>query len=71
MWRKAFVTWDADHSGDIDRDELRQVFLDVMGRDLTNDELVKIFKRLDKDKNGKIEWEEFVEYFLKSITSFT
>ncbi len=70
MWRKAFVAWDADNSGDIDREELKQVFRDVVGRELSDYETVKIFKRLDKDENGTIEWEEFVGYFLSLNKTF-
>ena len=35
----------------------------MVGRELSDLECERIFLRLDKDKSGKIEWEEFVEYF--------
>ena len=70
IWRKAFVAWDADNSGDVDRDELRQVFRDVIGREISGSELDRVFERLDKDKSGKIEWEEFVDYFANLSKNF-
>ncbi|KAK2148414.1 hypothetical protein LSH36_499g02033 [Paralvinella palmiformis] len=70
IWRKAFVAWDADNSGDVDRQELKQVFRDVIGREISEPELDRVFVRLDKDGSGKIEWEEFVDYFSNLSKAF-
>ncbi|KAK2152569.1 hypothetical protein LSH36_325g03031 [Paralvinella palmiformis] len=67
VWRKAFTAWDVNQTGDIDKDELKQVFSDVTGRELDEDELAAAFRHLDKDNNGKIVWEELASY-LASLT---
>ena len=67
MWRKAFTAWDVNDTGDIDRDELRQVFYDVTGRELGETEIEAAFRHLDKDNNGRIVWEELADY-LASLT---
>ena len=59
IWRKAFLAWDADNSGTVNRDEMRQVFRDVIGRELSEPELDKVFNRFDKNHDGSLSYTEF------------
>lgn len=66
MW----IRYDKDDSGAIDPEELRLMLEDVMeltqGHRHISDQLFNmIFKDMDLDGNGTIEWEEFMTYIRK------
>ncbi|KAH6799893.1 calcium-dependent protein kinase 29 [Perilla frutescens var. hirtella] len=66
--RKAFQYFDKDSSGFITRDELRQAMTEYgMGDDATIDE---VLDDVDTDKDGKINYEEFVEMMKKGTVEF-
>lgn len=60
MWGKA----DTDGDGDLDPKEIGPV-LHEMGRDVTPDMIESVRKELDKDGDGKIDAEEFADWYTK------
>lgn len=58
--RKIFNLFDKDHDGRISKLELKQAFSDLLGTVLADIELEAIFRSIDHDNNGYIEYEEFL-----------
>jgi calcium-dependent protein kinase len=58
--RKIFSLFDKDNDGRISKIELKQAFSEVQGTILADIELDNIFKSIDHDNNGYIEYEEFL-----------
>eukprot|EP01119_Soliformovum_irregulare_P013118 TRINITY_DN3460_c0_g1_i1.p1 TRINITY_DN3460_c0_g1~~TRINITY_DN3460_c0_g1_i1.p1 ORF type:complete len:953 (-),score=284.24 TRINITY_DN3460_c0_g1_i1:498-3326(-) len=58
--KKAFSICDKDGNGFIDGHELRDVITLITEESPSDSELQKIMITLDKDKNGKITWDEFI-----------
>ncbi|KAK4941471.1 hypothetical protein LTR10_018615 [Elasticomyces elasticus] len=58
--RAAFDVFDKDGSGTISADELRQV-MKSLGENLTDAEIEEMIREADKDRNGTIDYEEFVQ----------
>ena len=66
--RFAFNYFDKDNSGSIDRDELNEVFKQGNSDPIAVQKaLDKIIEEVDKDKNGTIEFEEFVHVMKKML----
>jgi large subunit ribosomal protein L7e len=61
-----FRTFDYDASGTLSADEFGAVGKALMGQTWTDERSDEIVKSLDKDKNGKIDVHEFVEFFRKN-----
>jgi len=57
--RRCFREFDANGDGTIDRSELDNVFKS-MGKSFSTEELDKMIAMCDKDKSGKIDYEEFI-----------
>lgn len=60
--REIFSHYDADDSGFIDRAELGKL-LDALGASMTGEELQAGLLALDENNNGKIEFDEFVDWW--------
>jgi len=58
--KKAFAICDRDGNGYIDGHELKEVFTLITDQTPTEQELQTLLAAVDKDRNGRIEWEEFV-----------
>ena len=58
--RPFFKVYDADNSNSLQIEELRVLFED-MGEKLTRAEVGDLFAKFDTDKNGSIDYEEFVQ----------
>eukprot|EP00930_Biecheleria_cincta_P086220 TRINITY_DN75549_c0_g1_i1.p1 TRINITY_DN75549_c0_g1~~TRINITY_DN75549_c0_g1_i1.p1 ORF type:complete len:270 (-),score=43.56 TRINITY_DN75549_c0_g1_i1:94-867(-) len=57
--RSQFKRWDTDGSGYLDEREMRQVLI-KMG--LKGSDIMAIFKTIDADSNGRISYEEFIDW---------
>ena len=55
-----FIRYDADLSGDLDRNEIKQLLTDLR-IDNSDENISKIFARFDKDHSDSIDFEEFIE----------
>eukprot|EP01052_Picozoa_sp_SAG31_P024735 SAG31_NODE_2124_length_6401_cov_2.039829_3_plen_879_part_00 len=60
--RKVFARHDGDGNGYMDHFEF-DVFVEDMGFTGTEADLEDMFKGMDMDNNGLIDWEEFIAYF--------
>mmetsp|Transcript_35920 Transcript_35920/g.61852 ORF Transcript_35920/g.61852 Transcript_35920/m.61852 type:complete len:575 (-) Transcript_35920:547-2271(-) len=58
--RPFFRVYDADDSNSLQIEELRVLFED-MGEKLTRQEVADLFDKFDADKNGSIDYDEFVQ----------
>lgn len=58
--RPFFLAYDADNSGNLQLEELR-VVLEDMGESLSRQEVMDLFSKFDTDKNGSIDYDEFVQ----------
>ena len=56
----AFRAFDTDGDGKIDKDEFRSCMLNF-GERFTEDEIVDMVKQADRDRNGFIDFTEFVQ----------
>ena len=59
MLTSAFKVFDADKSGSISRDELHKI-MTTLGEPLTESEVNEMMAEADKDKDGTINYSEFV-----------
>jgi len=62
--RNAFAVFDRDGSGTIDASEIGNV-LKAMGEDLTDGDIEEMISQADVDKNGTIDFDEFVKFMEK------
>jgi len=65
--RKAFEFVDTDRSNSLSRAEVKRT-LSLWGAPLTDDELEELFKKCDKDGDGKIDYQEFIDLVEKTPT---
>ena len=62
---KAFQHFDVDNSGKINVDEIKHV-LTFLGDIMTEDEVNKFFKSVDIDKNGYLDYREFIHFWMNN-----
>eukprot|EP01118_Nematostelium_gracile_P005096 TRINITY_DN1610_c0_g1_i1.p1 TRINITY_DN1610_c0_g1~~TRINITY_DN1610_c0_g1_i1.p1 ORF type:complete len:156 (+),score=60.30 TRINITY_DN1610_c0_g1_i1:78-545(+) len=62
-YKKKFMLYDLDHSGDINLDELK-LMMEKLGKPKTHLELKKMIAEVDKSGNGCIDYIEFLEMML-------
>lgn len=60
--REIFSHYDHDNNGVIDRGELRAL-LEALDTQLSEDEIDAGMRAIDNNRNGKIEFEEFLEWW--------
>ncbi len=58
--KKIFQYINKNHDGKITPNDLREGLLRIKGHILTENEIVNIFKKIDQDHNGYIDYEEFL-----------
>ena len=58
--RKQFAKFDMDGSGYCTVEEIHEGFMKIMQCDMTIEQVEKIVKNFDRNKDGKINYEEFV-----------
>ena len=62
---KAFQHFDVDNSGKINVEEIKHV-LTFLGDIMTEDEVNKFFKSVDIDKNGYLDYREFIHFWMNN-----
>ena len=62
---KAFQHFDIDNSGKINVNEIKHV-LTFLGDIMTKDEVNKFFKSVDIDKNGYLDYKEFINFWMNN-----
>ncbi|KAG5679868.1 hypothetical protein PVAND_009405 [Polypedilum vanderplanki] len=62
--RAAFKVFDKDNNGFVSFDELKYI-LTSFGEKLTDEEVQDILHEADKDRNGKLDYEEFIAMYLE------
>ena len=62
---KAFQHFDVDNTGKINVDEIKHV-LTFLGDIMTEDEVNKFFKSVDIDKNGYLDYREFINFWMNN-----
>lgn len=65
-YRQLFDDFDVDKGGTLDLGELKDMLKSV-GQDLTLEELQEIIADFDDDNSGEIDFEEFLQIFLKIL----
>ena len=63
-WFDVFVHYDKDGSGKLSAAELKTM-LEEMGRDIQREEVIELFRALDRDFDGVISYAEFSKYYGK------
>jgi len=64
--REAFLVFDRDKSGTLDRCELQEVLCE-MGEPLSKKEVDYVLSKIDINQDGKIEVDEFVKFLLCKV----
>jgi len=67
--RQAFRVFDRDGNGYISTEELRYV-VTTFGERLTEEEAEELIAMFDKNKNGRLEYEEFVTWAKSSLADY-
>jgi calmodulin len=60
---RAFETFDKDKNGYLTIDELRHI-LTTLGDKFTDEEVDEIFREADVNRDGKLEYKEFVKFWI-------
>ena len=65
-YTELFMRFDLDDSGLIDLGELKEM-LQAIGQEVPMEDLRKLFEEFDEDGSGGIDFEEFIQIFVKII----
>ena len=72
--KRLFDKIDTNHSKDIDRKEFRVYIQNLYkdsGKIITNEIIDKFIKNYDKDKSGTLDFEEFKEFAIKTLKTYS
>ena len=61
--RQVFQMFDQNGDGTVDSGELKAVFKE-MGKNFSDDEITKMMEQADQNKDGILQYEEFVQHFM-------
>lgn len=64
MLKERFKEADIDQGGALELEEFVAAFGDIIGKKMSNKELVKLFMRIDTNSDGSIDWDEFVNFII-------
>ena len=73
--RRLFVNFDLDSNGSIDADEVQQLLISVMSHadseiePFTKQETLQVLAALDRDQNGTVDEDEWVDWMLEGLCS--
>jgi len=62
--KAAFDRADTDHGGTLDIDEFLAAFGNVLGKNLTEEQLTHLFMKIDANSDGTVDWDEFTNFML-------
>ena len=62
--KAAFDRADIDGGGSLDMDEFLEAFGEVLGKNLTHEQLTHLFMKIDANSDGSVDWDEFTNYML-------
>jgi Ca2+-binding EF-hand superfamily protein len=70
--RDAFLEFDADRSGNLDKAEFKECLMktQLLGRTLTDKEFNSVLSAVDEDQDGKVSYEEFLNLVLEVMQYF-
>ena len=63
--KAAFAKFDTDGSGGLDEAEVRALFDQVLGEPVEDDDFSGVFEAMDRNSDGKIDFEEYKRYLPK------
>ena len=61
---QAFMHFDKDRSGYLDKKEFKDVLTQMGSAPMTDTEFKAVWKNIDEDKDGKIDYNEFIQWLL-------
>ena len=62
--KAAFDRADTDGGGSLDTEEFLEAFGEVLGKNLTHEQLTHLFMKIDANSDGSVDWDEFTNYML-------
>jgi len=62
--KAAFDRADTDGGGSLDIDEFLVAFGEVLGKNLTHEQLTHLFMKIDANSDGSVDWDEFTNFML-------
>lgn len=65
--RDAFDRYDSDHSGFIDKSELKRMFKEELCQPLKDNQIDEAMRAMDKSGDGKIQFDELLAWFAEGI----
>ena len=68
--KKAFEAFDKHKDGQITYDELKQGIIQLKSHNLNENDLISLFKSIDVDQNGRIDYTEFLAATIQKINYF-
>lgn len=55
---------DIDQGGALELEEFVSAFGEVLGKGLSDKEIIQLFMRIDANSDGSVDWEEFINYII-------
>ena len=62
--KAAFDRADTDGGGSLDMEEFLEAFGEVLGKNLTHEQLTHLFMKIDANSDGSVDWDEFTNFML-------
>ena len=66
--KAAFDRADIDGGGSLDMDEFLEAFGEVLGKNLTHEQLTHLFMKIDANSDGSVDWDEFTNYIIEKAS---
>jgi len=62
--KAVFERADTDGGGSLDIDEFLEAFGEVLGKNLSYEQLTHLFMKIDANSDGSVDWDEFTQFYL-------